>query len=146
MVLRTGQSARARWFISHSVYGANMSREHRTLTDQRLGAMAMLLTRFAVVFVEKPEGVASQATVGNLNSPPGSTSLRNDDDDQGADSSTMFTMTSSSDDVNQDYLLMVADMEKHAFHLRIGFASSLFIVFWIVSWTQSFHFILRFKM
>lgn len=124
------------------MYGANTRRERWTLTDQRLGAMAALLTRFSVAFAEE-RGVVPQVAANNVRSPNGSGS-----GDQGAESSTTFSTTSGVDDVSKDYLTMVEDMEKHALYVRSCFAWSLFIVFWIVSRATvlfSFHLTLRFR-
>ncbi|OJA20014.1 hypothetical protein AZE42_05864 [Rhizopogon vesiculosus] len=124
------------WSIPHPVYGANMRGERQwTLTDQRLGAMAALLTRFAVGFSRERGEVVPQATVDNVSSPIGDATTKNEDEsggDQGADSSTVFTTTSSNDDVSNDYLAMVANTEKQALYVRSIFAWSLFVVFWVV--------------
>lgn len=115
----------------------NTQREERwTLTDQRLGAMAALLTRFAVGFAEPRGGIAPQAAVDNVSSPIRNAALTNRDeggDDHGAESSGAFTTTSSSDDVSEDYQTMVAEMEKHSMYMRSCFAWALFVVFWLVS-------------
>ncbi|OAX37519.1 voltage-gated potassium channel [Rhizopogon vinicolor AM-OR11-026] len=124
------------WSIPHPVYGANMRGERQwTLTDQRLGAMAALLTRFAIGFSRERGEVVPQATVDNVSSPIGDATTKNEDEsggDQGAESSTIFTTTSSNDDVSEDYLTMVANTENQALYVRSIFAWSLFVVFWVV--------------
>jgi hypothetical protein len=106
--------------------------------------MAALLTRFAVGFAEERGGAVPLVAVDSIRSPIGhatggdmSVNDAGVNGDQGADSSTTFTTTSSGDDINKDYQTMVADMETHTLYVRTGFAWSLFVVFWMVSWATS---------
>ena len=129
------------WFVPHPVYDINVQRgAHRTLTDQRLGAMAALLTRFAVGFSLERTG---QAAADGVNSPSGNAALKNgrgpSTDSAGgsepnAASSTMFTTNSSIDNISPDYRTIVAATEKHALYVRSSLAWAWFVVFWLVSW------------
>ncbi|KAG2135336.1 hypothetical protein DEU56DRAFT_807679 [Suillus clintonianus] len=120
--------------VPHSVYGTNVRRgAHQMLTHQRLGAMAALLTRFAVRVSLTHEGPIPipQATVGDVKSPTEDNG-RDLNFDGSVGSSTTLATTSSSDDINVAYDSMVASKEKHALLIRSSLAWTLFVVFWLV--------------
>lgn len=131
--------------VPHSVYGMNVRRgTHRMLTHQRLGAMAALLTRFAIGVSLDHKGPILQATVGDVKNPSEDSALNNKrglstgadvsvEGEHDTESSTTFATTSSSDDINVKYDLMVASKEKHALFVRSSLAWTFFIVFWLVS-------------
>lgn len=126
--------------VPHSVYGMNVRRgAHRMLTHQRLGAMAALLTRFAIGVSLDHKGPILQATVGDVKNPSEDSALNNKRGlSTGADVSvegehdTESSTTSSSDDINVKYDSMVASKEKHALFVRSSLAWTFFIVFWLV--------------
>ncbi|KAG1859517.1 hypothetical protein DFJ58DRAFT_780054 [Suillus subalutaceus] len=129
--------------VPHSVYGMNVRRGgHRMLTHQRLGAMAALLTRFAIGVSLEHEGPILQATVGGVKSSEDCASNNKGGLSAGADgsvggeyntgSSTTFETTSSSDDINVNFDSMVASKEKYVLLMRSCFAWTLFVVFWLV--------------
>lgn len=130
--------------VPHSVYGMNVRRgAHRMLTHQRLGAMAALLTRFAIGVSLDHKGPILQATVGDVKNPSEDSALNNKrglstgadvsvEDEHDTESSTTFATTSSSDDINVKYDSMVASKEKHALFVRSCLAWTFFIVFWLV--------------
>lgn len=128
--------------VPHSVYGMNVRRgAHRMLTHQRLGAMAALLTRFAIEVSLEHEGPVLQP-VGGVKSSEDTASNNKGGLNSGADSSvggeynagssTTFETTSSSDDINVNFDSMVANKEKYVLLMRSCFAWTLFVVFWLV--------------
>lgn len=129
--------------VPHSVYGMNVRRgANRMLTHQRLGAMAALLTRFAIEVSLQHEGPIPQTTVGGVRTPSEDSVLNNrrglsigadgsDGSEHNTGSSTTLATTSSSHDINVKYDSMVANKEKHVLVFRSFFAWTLFIVFWL---------------
>jgi voltage-gated potassium channel Kch len=130
--------------VPHSVYGMNVRRgAHRMLTHQRLGAMAALLTRFAIGVSLEHEGPILHTTVGDVKSPREDFALNNKgglsagvdgvvEGQHNSGSSTTLDTTSSSDDVNVNFDSMVASKETQVLVMRSSFAWTLFVVFWLV--------------
>ncbi|KAG0707998.1 hypothetical protein DFH29DRAFT_561772 [Suillus ampliporus] len=128
--------------VPHPVYGINVRRMPlQPLTHQRVGAMAALLTRFAVAFSQENGGFIPQAAIDGVKQPNEESALNNrrslsidgaGGGEHNAESSATIVTTSSSDDVNADYDSMVASTENHALWVRSSFAWTLFVVFWMV--------------
>ncbi|KAG2132703.1 uncharacterized protein EDB93DRAFT_1255121 [Suillus bovinus] len=126
--------------VPHTVYGMNVRRgAHRMLTHQRLGAMAALLTRFAIGVSLEHKGPITQAAVGGVENPSEDPALNNkrglsagDEGLVGGERNTESSTTSSSDDINAEYDSMVANKENHALFMRSSFAWITFVVFWLV--------------
>ncbi|KAG2340994.1 voltage-gated potassium channel [Suillus weaverae] len=129
--------------VPHSVYGMNVRRgAHQMLTHQRLGAMAALLTRFAIGVSLEHKGPIPQATASGVENPSGESALNDkrglsagaegsDGGEHNTRSSTTLA-TSISDNVNVKYDSIVANKEKYALLARSSFAWTLFVVFWLV--------------
>lgn len=129
--------------VPHSVYGMNVRRgANRMLTHQRLGAMAALLTRFAIKVSLQHEGPIPQTAVSGVRTPSDDSVPNNkrglsigadssDGSEHNTGSSTTLATTSSSHDMNDKYDSMVANKEKHVLVFRSFFAWTLFIVFWL---------------
>lgn len=108
------------WLVVHSVYHRDKLTTE-PLTQRRLGAMAVMLTKLSLSIYESggdpiPSGRGSQDALaaGEPEAVPDSSgSLR----------------TSSSEDYRAD----VADTEKKAYFTRSGFSWGWFLIFWMVS-------------
>ncbi|EGO03438.1 hypothetical protein SERLA73DRAFT_45542, partial [Serpula lacrymans var. lacrymans S7.3] len=107
-----------------------------SLTHERIGRMAAVLTRFAMVAYDSA-GTATQnqenggenrssawALVGPSTGTTNSSGF--------ALSGALPSRTSSSDSLGSDYHAEVAETEKKAFYARLTIAWALFIIFWMV--------------
>ncbi|KAH7922910.1 voltage-gated potassium channel [Leucogyrophana mollusca] len=111
------------WFVTNPIYHHEQMIPD-SLTHGRMGTMAAMLTKFALVVFEStgplPEGqeIANESFI----------------DASAADASTTLASSraSSSDDLGADYHALVVESEKKAFYVRAIMAWSLFIVFWTV--------------
>ncbi|KAH7910967.1 hypothetical protein BJ138DRAFT_1113619 [Hygrophoropsis aurantiaca] len=107
------------WFVTNPVY-----HEERIMPESisRIGTMAAMLTKFALVFLES---TGPLPTGKSIRDPPQDHSPAND-------TATGEGGPSSTDDLGTEYHALVAQSEKKAFHIRAIMAWTLFIIFWTV--------------
>ncbi|KAG1741433.1 uncharacterized protein EDB91DRAFT_1237119 [Suillus paluster] len=119
--------------VPHPVYGINVRHGTlRPLTHQRVGAMAALLTRFAIEFSGQSGPQAAMDGVKRPSEDSASNARRGlsiggaGGGGHNVESSATLATTSSSDDINTEY------DSKNALWVRSSFSWALFVVFWMV--------------